>query len=73
MVGGTIKTKLKRDDLQRILLDGFLPVVPMDAAPEGQHASLTEFGLPYAADAAITRHLAHFLHRHGCASHARAV
>jgi len=65
VVGGTIKTKLKRDDLQRILLDGFLPVVPMDAAPEGEHASLTEFGLPYAADAAITRHLAHFLHRHG--------
>ena len=65
VVGGTIKTKLKREDLQRILLDGFLPVVPMDAAPGGQHASLTEFGLPYAADAAITRHLAHFLHRHG--------
>ena len=65
VVGGTIKTKLKREDLERILLDGFLPVVSMDAAPEGQHASLTEFGLPYAADAAITRHLAHFLHRHG--------
>ena len=65
VVGGTIKTKLNRDDLHRILLDGFLPVVPMDAAPEGRHASLSEFGLPYAADAAITRHLAHFLHRQG--------
>jgi molecular chaperone DnaK (HSP70) len=64
VVGGTIKTKLKREDLQRILLDGFLPLVEMDAAPEGRHASLSEFGLPYAADAAITRHLAHFLHRH---------
>ena len=64
LVGGTIKTKLKREDLQRILLDGFLPLVATDAAPEGRHASLSEFGLPYAADAAITRHLAHFLHRH---------
>ena len=64
VVGGTIKTKLKREDLQGILLDGFLPLVAMDAAPEGRHASLSEFGLPYAADAAITRHLAHFLHRH---------
>jgi len=64
LVGGTVKTKLKREDLQRILLDGFLPLVAMDAAPEGRHASLSEFGLPYAADAAITRHLAHFLHRH---------
>jgi hypothetical protein len=31
--------------------------------PQGHGAALTEFGLPYAADAAITRHLAHFLHR----------
>src|SRR6185295_16045576 len=65
LVGGTIKSKLRREDLQRILLDGFLPLVPMEAAPEGRHASLAEFGLPYAADAAITRHLAHFLQRHG--------
>ena len=64
LVGGTIKSKLKREDLQRILLDGFLPSVAMDAAPEGRQGSLVEFGLPYAADAAITRHLAHFLHRH---------
>jgi molecular chaperone DnaK (HSP70) len=64
LVGGTIKSNLKREDLQRILLDGFLPPVAMDAEPEGRHASLSEFGLPYAADAAITRHLAHFLHRH---------
>jgi hypothetical protein len=64
LVGGTVKSKLKREDLQRILLDGFLPLVAMDAAPEGRAASLSELGLPYAADAAITRHLAHFLHRH---------
>lgn len=64
LVGGTVKSKLKREDLQRILLEGFLPLVAMDAAPEGRHGSLSEFGLPFAADAAITRHLAHFLHRH---------
>ncbi len=64
LVGGTVKSKLKREDLQRILLDGFLPLVAMEAALEGRQASLSEFGLPYAADAAITRHLAHFLHRH---------
>jgi molecular chaperone DnaK (HSP70) len=64
VVGGTIKSKLKREDLEKILLDGFLPLVAMDAALEGRHTSLTELGLPYAADAAITRHLAHFLQRH---------
>jgi molecular chaperone DnaK (HSP70) len=63
VVGGTVKTKLKRADLNRILLDGFLPVVAIEASPEIRHGSLSELGLPYAADPAITRHLAHFLHR----------
>ena len=64
VVGGTIKTKLKREDLNRILLDGFLPAVSLEEVPEASSGGLSEFGLPYAADAAITRHLAHFLHRH---------
>jgi len=62
VVGGSIKTKLKRNDLDAILMDGFFPKVSLEDEPQGQHAALTEFGLPYAADAAITRHLAHFLH-----------
>jgi hypothetical protein len=37
--------------------------VEFDAEPEGERAALAEFGLPFAADAAITRHLAHFLKR----------
>ncbi len=63
VVGGTKKAKLKRADIDRILLDGFLPVVPIEDAPESRRATITEFGLPYAADAAITRHLAQFLSR----------
>ena len=63
LVGGTIKTKIKRVDIERILLDGFLPDASLEDVPETQMASLSEIGLPYAADAAITRHLAHFLHR----------
>jgi molecular chaperone DnaK (HSP70) len=63
VVGGSIKTKLKRADLETLLLDGFLPKALIDEEPRGRRSALTEFGLPYAADAAITRHLAHFLHR----------
>jgi molecular chaperone DnaK (HSP70) len=63
VVGKSMKTKLKRKDIERILMDGFLPVVSIDDEPQGQRAPLTEFGLPYAPDAAITRHLAHFLRR----------
>ena len=62
LVGGTIKTKLSREDLNRILLDGFLPVVSSHDMPQRQRrAGLAELGLPYAADAAMTRHLARFL------------
>jgi molecular chaperone DnaK (HSP70) len=61
VVGGSIKTKLKRKDLDAILLDGFLPEVSLEDEPQGRRAALMEFGLPFAADAAITRHLAYFL------------
>jgi molecular chaperone DnaK (HSP70) len=62
LVGGTIKTKLHRDDLQRILLDGFLPAVSSNDLPQRlRRTGLTEIGLPYAADAAMTKHLARFL------------
>jgi molecular chaperone DnaK (HSP70) len=64
LVGGTMKTKLQRDDLNRILLDGFLPIVALEDEPQSRQGGLSEIGLPYAADPAITRHLAHFLHRH---------
>jgi molecular chaperone DnaK (HSP70) len=67
LVGGTIKTKLKREDIDRILVDGFLPAVSMDEVPQRRRAGLAELGLPYAADAAITRHLGHFLKRQNAA------
>jgi molecular chaperone DnaK (HSP70) len=63
VVGGSMKAKLKRKDIVQILMEGFLPAVSIGDEPQGRRASLTEFGLPYAADAAITRHLAHFLRR----------
>ena len=65
LVGGTIKTKIKRSDVEQILLDGFLPVVSIDEVPQRRRAGLAELGLPYASDAAITRHLAYFLKRQG--------
>ena len=62
LVGGTIKTKLRRETLNRVLIDGFLPMVPITDMPQGRRrVALQEIGLPYAPDAAITRHLARFL------------
>ena len=62
VVGGSIKAKLQRADLERLLSDGFLPAVSSHDMPARQRrAGLQEMGLPYAADAAMTRHLARFL------------
>ncbi|HSB17235.1 MAG TPA: Hsp70 family protein [Bryobacteraceae bacterium] len=61
LVGGTIKAALRRGDIERILLDGFFPQTSSNDMPQRRRAGLQELGLPYAADAAITRHLARFL------------
>ncbi len=69
VVGGSIKAKLQRADLERLLSDGFLPAVSSQDMPARQRrAGLQEIGLPYAADAAITRHLARFLRQQASAT-----
>jgi hypothetical protein len=62
LIGGTITTTLNLDDVNGTLLEGFFPAVPSDAMPAKQRrVGLQEIGLPYAADPAVTRHLARFL------------
>jgi hypothetical protein len=62
VVGGTIKGKLSRAEVEQLLVDGFFPVVTSHDMPNRRRAAgLVEFGLPYEPDAAITRHLARFL------------
>jgi molecular chaperone DnaK (HSP70) len=66
VIGGTMKTELRRADVEAALLDGFFPACGADARPQrGRRVGLTELGLGYAADPGITRHLAEFLARHG--------
>ena len=79
VIGGSIKTELTREMLHAVLLDGFFPrCAPTDEPARGRRVGLTEIGLPYAADPAITRHLARFLGRqagslHTGGSHDHAV
>ena len=62
LIGGTIKTELSREDLNKVLVEGFFPKVPSDQMPARQRrVGFQELGLPYAADPAITKHLARFL------------
>ncbi|CAM2164345.1 Chaperone protein HscA [Paraburkholderia sacchari] len=63
LIGGARTTQLARDEAERIVVDGFFPAGGPDDLPRRSRAAIVEFGLPYAADAAITRHIAAFLHR----------
>ncbi|MHC1763638.1 MAG: Hsp70 family protein [Verrucomicrobiia bacterium] len=64
LIGGTIKAELTRDNLTRVLTDGFIPKVPVSTVPEtARRTGLTQMALPYAQDPGITRHLAAFLTR----------
>jgi molecular chaperone DnaK (HSP70) len=67
VIGGTLRTELTREQLEKLLVDGFFPRCAREDRPaRGRRVGLQEVGLPYAADAAITRHLAKFTsdHRH---------
>jgi molecular chaperone DnaK (HSP70) len=64
LIGGTIKTELSRDDLETILTEGFFPKTSADEMPQtARRTGLAQMALPYAQDAAVTRHLAAFLTR----------
>jgi len=64
LIGGTIRGELGRADLEQVLIDGFFPIIGSDDMPaRRRQAGLQELGLPYAADPAVTRHLARFLTR----------
>jgi len=68
LVGGARSVELERQEVERLIVDGFLPRVEPSARPGRRRAGIVEFGLPYPADPAITHHLAAFLDRHAAAS-----
>jgi hypothetical protein len=62
LIAGTIKTELVRQDLDQVLVEGFFPKVASGELPARQRrVGFQELGLPYAADPAITKHIARFL------------
>jgi len=62
LMGGTLRTELTREEVDRVLVEGFLPEVAASEHPVSRPRSgLRSKGLPYAQDAGITRHLAGFL------------
>ncbi len=64
LIGGAKSTEVTREEVQKLVLDGFFPRVTADERPAKRRGAIVEFGLPYVADAAITRHVAAFLAHH---------
>src|SRR5215472_10004374 len=61
LVAASHTARLTRAELWALLLDGFFPACDSRARPYRTQAALKEWGLPYASDSAVTRHLADFL------------
>jgi hypothetical protein len=62
LIGGSLRTELTAKEIAELLVEGFFPVVASSDRPVSRpRTGLRAMGLPYAQDAAITRHLAAFL------------
>ncbi len=66
LVESAVSGQIDRDEVRRLLLDGFFPFVGPDERPRhaARMAGLAELGLPYEPDPAVTRHAAAFLAAH---------
>jgi molecular chaperone DnaK (HSP70) len=62
LMSGNLRTELTREEVTNVLVEGFFPKVAITDRPANQtRVGLRASGLPYAQDAAISRHLAAFL------------
>lgn len=64
LLGNTLRTELTRSEVQESMVEGFFPKVSVDEHPvAARRSGLSQKGLPYAQDPAVSRHLAAFLSR----------
>ncbi|WP_219134553.1 Hsp70 family protein [Janthinobacterium sp. UMAB-60] len=64
LIGASRSADVTREEVAALVVDGFFPKVEQNDTAKKGRAGIVEFGLPYAQDAAITRHLASFLQQH---------
>jgi len=64
LLARTVSTTLDRETLEQVVLDGFFAGTSIGEVPrESRAGGLQEFGLPYASDPVVSKHIAHFLGR----------
>jgi hypothetical protein len=63
LIGGALSAIVTRDEVRQLLVEGFMPRAGANDKP-ARRSGFQEFGLPYSAEPAVTRHLAAFLTAH---------
>jgi len=65
VIGGSLSIDLSREQIQKTLIEGFLPSCALTDTPVKRPVSgFKQLGLPYESDTSISRHLARFLSSH---------
>lgn len=66
VVCGTIVEEVTQDEIVNLIINGFFPDCSKDDKPSEDYSlGISEAGLPYCKDTAITKHLANFLAPYG--------
>lgn len=68
LIASSRSVTLTREEVRTIALDGFFPLSRLDELPDRKRSGVVEFGLPYAAEPAVSKHIAAFLKLHAAAS-----
>ena len=64
LIGGARSCELSLQEVRKLALDGFFPLIEFHEIPGRRRSAMVEFGLPYAADPAVSKHIAAFLSHH---------
>ena len=68
LIGSSRSVVFTREEVRTLTLDGFFPLSTVDELPDRKRSGVVEFGLPYASEPAISKHIAAFLKLHAAAS-----
>lgn len=64
ILGGGLSLELRRADVEKLIVEGFFPLMDRGELPRVSRSGLALAGLPYEREPAITFHIAQFLNQH---------
>ncbi len=74
VVKGSLSLKIKREEVEDLLLDGFFKIYPLQEALQLKSSrGFRTMGLPYVDEPSITKHLAHFLQQSRCLENNKGI